>query len=50
MKTLTLKKNQSDKKTNQQLGEFATPLEAAKAKNADFMKSLEKVDLSFLKK
>lgn len=50
MKTLTANKSETDKKPIKKLGEFATAAEAAKAKNAEFMKSLEKVDLSFLKK
>lgn len=50
MKTLIANKKETGKKPIQKLGEFATATEAAKAKNAEFMKSLEKVDLSFLKK
>jgi hypothetical protein len=50
MKTITAKRKQPGNKADQPLGEFATAGEAAKAKTADLMRSLEKTDLSFLQK
>ena len=48
-RTQTIDKVPKVKKQSQQ-GEFATAREAAQAKTADLMKTLENTDLSFLKK